>query len=257
MSKKTSRQTELLRIIEAQGLLPIKTLSSMLQVSEMTVRRDLQALQGRAPMAEGLFEDGTTAEGLGNGGDYSLLQALEKANQQKNRIGRFAASLIQPNDVIVIDTGSTTARILPHIPGDKNLTILCYNANVMLELRYKPGIQLLFCGGVYHQNTEMFESPESICYIERIRANKVFLSAAGIHRELGITCANAHEVPTKTAVIRSSQERILVADSGKFGQLRSSYFCSLDEVNTVVTDRHLSPQWQAFIKDKGITLHLV
>lgn len=255
MSKKASRQTELLRVIEAQGLLPIKTLSSILRVSEMTVRRDLQALQKPA-QAQGLLPN-EVGKGIGSTSDYSLLQALEKANRQKNRIGLFAASLIMPNDVVIIDTGSTTARILPHIPADKNLTILCYNANVMLELRYKAGIQLLFCGGVYHQNTEMFESPESIKFIERIRANKVFISAAGIHKKLGITCANAHEVPTKNAVMRSSQERILVADSGKFGQLRSSYFCGLNEINTVVTDSQLGDDWQIYIKEKGIGLHLV
>lgn len=251
MGKKAQRQSELIRIIQAQGLLPVKTLSSILGVSEMTVRRDLEAMQYHpAEKLDGL-------EAVPQNGDYSLLQALEKANEQKNSIGRFAASLIEPNDVIIIDTGSTTARMLSHIPSDKSLTVLCYNANVLLDLRYKPGIQLLFCGGVYHQNTEMFESPEGIQFIERTRANKVFLSAAGVHRELGITCANAHEVPTKNAVIKSSSQRILLVDSGKFDQLRSAYFCELEDVNTIVTDKNLPEDWQRLIQNKGIELHMV
>lgn len=257
MSKKLQRQNELIRIIKAQGLLPIKSLASILQVSEMTVRRDLEALQYIAS-SDSKKTTSLSASGSSiNGTEYSLLQALEKSNEQKNRIGAFAASLIRPNDVVIIDTGSTTARILPHIPSNKNLTVLCYNANVMLELRYKAGIQLLFCGGVYHQNTEMFESPEGIHFIERTRANKVFLSAAGVHKELGITCANAHEVPTKNAIIKSSSERILMLDSGKFDQIRSSYFCELNDVTAIITDSDLSADWQARIADKGITLHLV
>ena len=242
MSKKVQRQNELVRIIEAQGMLPVKTIASMLNVSEMTVRRDIEALGE---------ESGSVLN------EYNLLQALENSNEQKDRIGKKAASLIEPNDVIIIDTGSTTARILPYVPADKNLTVVCYNANVLMELRYKPGIRLLFCGGVYHPNTEMFESPEGIQFIERTRANKVFLSAAGVHAELGVTCANSHEVPTKNAVIKSSSERILVADSDKFGQVKSSYFCELDDVGTVVTDKNLSQEWEEFLKQKGIQVHLV
>lgn len=248
MGKENVRRQKLISIIAAQGRLPVKTLSSMLGVSEMTVRRDLEALEGmQAP------NETDTSEG----GEYSLLAALEKSNSQKDKIGKYAASLIQPDDVIIIDTGSTTARMLPYIPSDRNLTVLCYNANVLLELRHRPGIQLLFCGGVFHPNTELFESPEGIQFIERTRANKVFLSAAGVHKDLGVTCANTYEVPTKTAVIKSSGERILLADSGKFGQLRSAYFCELSDVSRVVTDAGLSDAWRSLLEEKGIPVHIV
>lgn len=245
------RQAGLIRLIQAQGLLPVKTLSSLLGVSEMTVRRDLETLQYHKP------NDMESPKSPSQGESYSLMQALALANEQKDNIGRFAVSLIEPNDIIIIDTGSTTARMLPHIPSDKGLSVLCYNANVLLSLRYKPGIQLLFCGGVYHPNTEMFESPEAIQFIQRTRANKVFLSAAGVHRDLGITCANTHEVPTKNAVIHSSQQRILLVDSGKFDQLRLAWFCGLEDVNTIVTDKNLPEDWQQIIQDKGIELYMV
>lgn len=249
-NKKLQRQNKLIDIIKKQGRLPIKTLSSMLDVSEMTIRRDLESLTDLTVQAD------LTGDEAGNA-EYSLIQALEKANAQKDRIGKFAASLIQPDDVIIIDTGSTTARILPHIPTNDNLTVLCYNTNVLLELRNKPGIRILFAGGVYHHNTEMFESPEGIQFIKRTRANKVFLSAAGVHRELGITCANSHEVPTKNAIIRSSSEKILVVDSSKFGQLRSAYFCELSDISMVVTDAGITADWQEYLTAKGIVLHIV
>ena len=159
--------------------------------------------------------------------------------------------------MIIIDTGSTTARILPYLPENMNLTILSYNANVLIELRHKPGIQLLFCGGNYHLNTEMFESEEGIAFIRRIRANKAFLSAAGIHRELGITCANTYEVATKQAVISSSSQKILVSDSSKFGRLRSAYFCDLDEIDTIITDHSLPKDWRDELSQRKIELHEV
>ena len=246
MKKQTKRQEKLIQIIEKQGLLPAKNLASILQVSEMTIRRDLQALQFKP-----------AAENIQANSEYSLLHALKKSNDQKNRIGKFAASLIDNNDVIALDTGSTTARMLPHISKEQNLTILCYNANVLLELKDNPGINLIFCGGIYHKETEMFECPESIQFIQRTRANKVFLSAAGIHRKLGITCINSYEVATKQAIIQSSLERILVADSGKFSQISPAYFCDISDIDTIVTDNNLETKWQNLIISKGIKLYLV
>lgn len=243
MTKKEQRQSLLLQIISAQGMLPIRTLATRLAVSEMTVRRDLAELELGHPSD-------------GEEGGYSLLQELEKANAQKEQIGRAAAALIEPRDVIAIDTGSTTAKILPHIPTNYDLTVLCYNANVLFALRNRPGIRLLMCGGVYHPNTEMLESAEGVSFIRRIRVNKAFLSAAGIHQTLGVTCANPYEVAVKEAVLQSSSQKILVADSGKFGQVRSSHFCDLSQLDTIVTDTQLSPQWQADLEEAGVALRL-
>lgn len=244
-SRKGKRQQDLINIIETQGMLPVRSIAAMLNVSEMTVRRDVEKLRN---------DGGAAGE---QSGQYNLLEAIEHSNHQKEEIGKYAASLIEPNDVIIIDTGSTTARILPYLPENMNLTILSYNANVLIELRHKPGIQLLFCGGNYHLNTEMFESEEGIAFIRRIRANKAFLSAAGIHRELGITCANTYEVATKQAAISSSSQKILVSDSSKFGRLRSAYFCDLDEIDTIITDHSLQKYWRDELRQRNIELHEV
>lgn len=248
--KQIKRQQKLLNIVERHGLLSVQSLAVMLGVSEMTVRRDLKKLRETSCQFD--------QKGEGSINDYSLLNAIEYANQQKDRIGKMAASLIEPNDVIAIDTGSTTARILPYLPDDKNLTVVCYNANIMLGLRHKAGMQIMFCGGIYHLNTEMFEGKEGIQFIRRIRINKAFLSAAGVHNELGITCANTYEVPTKQAVIASSAQKILLADSSKFGKLRSAYFCDLDDIDTVITDSSLTEERREEITEhENITLHLV
>lgn len=251
MSRKKQRQNELVLILQAQGLIPAKTLASMLNVSEMTIRRDMEELQFRPVPQE------NSAPATPYSSEYNLLKALEDSHAQKERIGKFAASLVEPNDVVIVDVGSTTARIVPNLAEDMNLTVLCYTANIMLALRHKRGINTMVSGGVYHPNTEMFESPEGIQFIQRTRANKFFLSAAGIHKELGITCANIYEVSAKEASIKSSSERILVADSDKFGLLRTSYFCDLSMIDVIVTDINLSQDWQSHIQSLGITLHLV
>lgn len=252
MGNKAQRQNQLIDIIKEKGILPVRTLSSILGVSEMTVRRDLDELQNTPVNALHPQEEPKNSEQ-----EYSLLTALQQSNEQKSKIGKFAASLIQKNDVLIIDTGSTTAKMLPHIPNGQNLTILCYNTNVLFHLTQNTDAKLLFSGGFYHRNAEMFESQEGLQLISRTRANKVFIAAAGIHRELGITCSNNYEVATKTAAMKSSQEKILVADSSKFDKLCSSYFCSLSDIDTIITDSNLSEEWRDYLTKSGITLHLV
>ncbi|WP_243116506.1 DeoR/GlpR family DNA-binding transcription regulator [Hydrogenoanaerobacterium saccharovorans] len=156
-----------------------------------------------------------------------------------------------------MDTGTTTERIVPHLPTNKDITVLCYNINVLMELRRNPGVKMMFAGGYYHSNTQMFESAEGISFIRSLRAQKVFVSAAGIHEGLGVTCIENYEVPTKRAILKSSLEKILVADSSKFDVVRSAYFCDLSQINTIVTDSGLSDEWKHRLTAMGITLHLV
>lgn len=251
LGKKDQRQAELLDIIRKQGMIPIKKMASQMRVSEMTIYRDLNDLKYHTKESD--FHD--------NHEDppppYNLLQAIQKANEQKERIGKFAAGLLSENDVIILDTGSTTNCMLNHFPENKNISVVCFNANVLLELRHKPGIQIFFAGGVFHPNTEMCESPEGISFLRRLRANKVFLSAAGIHENLGVTCANEYEIATKKVILESASEHILLADSTKFGQVRSSYFCDLDAIHSIVTDSNLSGQWQETLSVLNIPFYMV
>lgn len=259
MNKKAKRINRLIDILKVRSFVSIKELSSMLEVSEMTIRRDLEVLEQNR-IAENVY--GTTVynpahTAVKNDNEYSLLGETEKQNAQKEAIGRFAASLVEAEDIIIIDTGSTTQHIVPFLPANKNLSVLCYNINILMELRRNPGVKMLFAGGHYHNNTQMFECPESISFIRGVRAQKVFVSAAGVHSELGLTCVHSYEVPTKRAILRSSLQKILVADSSKFGAVRPAYFCDLSEISAIVTDKGLSQEWRERITELGIALHLV
>ena len=225
----------------------------------MTIRRDLAVLKNNQ-VAENV---GGTAfyrpASIGSliDPDYNLSEELVKQNIQKDNIGRFAASLIDKDDIVIIDTGTTTEKIAPYIPENLNITVLCYSTNILQELHSKTSIQLLFAGGFYHPKTQMFESSQGITFIQSIRAKKVFISAAGIHPELGVTCVNNYEVPTKHAILKSSLHKILVADSSKFDKIRPAYFCDLQQINTVITDDGIPSHWIDLLESEGIQVHIV
>ncbi len=255
MNKKERRQADLIKIIETYGNLPTKEIASMLHVSQMTIYRDLKELSSKSGIALSPAENSKNDTSAPP--PYNLLQAIHESNDQKERIGKFASTLIKHDDIIILDTGSTIDRMLSYIPENKNISVVCFNANVLCKLRHKQGIKIFFAGGIYHPNTELCESAEGIMFLSRLRANKVFLSAAGVHETLGVTCANEYEIATKKAILESASEHILLADSQKFGQVRSSYFCDLDDVHHVITDQKLSPKWQQTLKSLRIALTMV
>ena len=256
MKKKIQRANKIIEILKENNGATVKYLASTLGVSEMTIRRDLQVLKDNN-IVNNVY--GATIYNPSNkieefGPSYNINDEVIKHKDEKFRIGKAAATLVQPNDIIIIDTGTTTQHLAENIQKDLKLTALVYNINILNALKNNPNINLIFSGGYFHPNTQMFESPEGISLIEKIRAAKVFISAAGIHNQLGVTCSNNYEVATKRAVIKSSVEKILLADSDKFDVVKSSYFADLSEFNTIITDSNLSDEWINHIKDLGIKL---
>lgn len=258
MNKKKKRINQILTILKEKKNISVKDMASLFHVSEMTIRRDLSTLKNNNLINRSYgyaVYSGTSADEPGN--DYELSTERIKQDAEKDKIGSFATSLISPGDILIIDSGSTTDKLVKYIPDDLDITVLCYNYSLLSQLIKKRGVRLLFAGGYFHPRVEMFESPQGIAFIESIRATKLFLSAYGIHEKLGMTCAHNYEVLTKRAGIKSALTKILLADSSKFGKVRTAYFAQLEEIDVIVTDSGLSPEWKAIIEQAEIELHIV
>jgi len=242
---------------QAAGVSSIRELAGRLDVSEMTIRRDLELLASDNVVR--LLHAGAvlvTPAAEASPPRYSLSEAGSHMAEEKRRIGRKAASLIRPQDIVIIDSGSTTESLVNAIPDGLPLTLICFSLNILVAAHRNKECRIVFAGGVLHENTLMFESPEGAQLIGRYRANKAFLSASGVSDRLGVTCANSYEVETKKAAIASSLERILVADSSKFGRIHPSHFAELRDFSTLVTDAVLPAENAEFIRGNGIELLL-
>jgi DeoR family deoxyribose operon repressor len=188
---------------------------------------------------------------------YELNHAKSTQDTEKKSIGAFAASYINNGDIVVIDTGSTTEMLAENIPDDLEATILCYNANILSSLRLKEKLTLIFSGGKYHPTTQMVESPQGVELIKSMRFTKAFISAAGIHAGLGVTCVFDYEVATKKAIMDSSVEKILLFDSSKFNQVKPAYFGDLTDFDVIITDNDISDEWRELISAHNIKLYTV
>lgn len=251
MGKKDIRIKSVAKTINKKPDITIKELAKMYHVSEMTIRRDLNVIQNENI----LDQQGTNGFDINN--EYSFYSEQVKYLPEKEKIAQFATKLIESDDVLILDNGTTTSVLAKYIPTDQNVTVLCYNYQVLSQLQSNGFSSTIFAGGYYHPSDQMFESEEGVALIKRNRATKIFVSASGVHETLGLTCAYNYEVATKTAALNSSDIKILVADSSKFGAIRPGFFAKLTDIDIVITDEKLKKEWVEKLQNLGIELHLV
>jgi DeoR family transcriptional regulator, deoxyribose operon repressor len=254
---KDNRIREIVNLVKQNRHVEIKELKERLDVSEMTIRRDLSQLAndnvvklipGGAVIRQAVEPDEEK---------YQISHEGRIHTREKVAIGQKACALIEPDDAIILDIGSTTEYVAKLLREDVPLTVLCCTINNLVEVYRKKNCNIIFPGGYLHANELMFESPEGIELIRRTRADKAFVSAAGVHAELGITTVYPYELETKRAILHSARSRILLADSSKFGNTRSVYFADLKDFNVVITDSGIPDEYRALCESLKITLHVV
>ena len=247
------RIQDIVNSLRLRNVVSIKDLTSRFSVSEMTVRRDLNLLANENIVE--LIPGGAVLK-MPPDSEKSYFVTNEESVRaiEKLKIGQKAVSFVEPNDTIILDIGTTTEYIAKLLREDMPITVLVFTFNSLVEIYRKKNCRIIFAGGDFHPDTMAFESPEGIEIIKRTRADKVFVSAAGIHRDLGVTTVYPHELLLKKTILRSTKNRILVADSSKFGQTKSMYFADLSDFQTVITDAEIPDDYARFIRESGIEL---
>ena len=256
--KRQDRITRILDSLSSAGGASIKDLAAALDVSEMTIRRDLELLSddGKVRLVHaGAVASVLSAEGVPRG--YTLSDFRGPGAEEKMRIGQKAASLVEPGDVVIIDSGATTEWLARSIPPELPVTILCFALNIALHAGRHPSRTVVLAGGAMREETLVCESPEGVSLVRRYRANKAFLSAGGVSDSLGVTCIDASEAELKKAAVASSQTRILLADSRKFGRVTPAWFADLKDFDAIVTDAGISLGFVEIARNLGIALHVV
>jgi len=255
---KAQRLNAIVQTLQITRAASVHELSEQLKVSHMTVRRDLTTLVAdeKVKIFHGSVILHPKSDPDGRESYYSLIAAGAEHPELKRRIGQLAASLIEPEDTLLIDVGSTTEYLAKYLPRDFSYTVLCFSLNVVSEAVRRGNCKTLFGGGAYHENTLMFEGRESLDMIRNFRATKAFISASGVTGQFGVTCMNSYERETKKAILQSSVRKILLVDSSKFGVIRSDYFAELSAFDEIVTDAGIPEEYATSITDQGTTLRI-
>jgi len=250
------RKAALIEYLSKHGGGTVKELSQLLQVSEMTVRRDLKQLE-----AQGMI--------IPSHGGVVFVQSLmkepalnEKAAKNKDIKDRIAAYAVEhfvsEGDVIMLEGGTTIAGMAPYLRKFRQLTILTNGLDTLNRLRDLSGENtVLCCGGTLRGISGTFVGPVAQSFFKQFHANTVFLSALGFAPETGFTDPNIMDTEIKKAMIHSSQRTIMLIDSTKFGVKSLTTFVTIQDVDVVVTDSGISEQMRRYLENQNVELHVI
>ncbi len=244
------RKTQILFLLNQSQSILVSDLATSLDVSETTIRRDLQDLE-----EQGLLK-------RTHGGAITFQMAsfepsmVEKADfyaEQKMQIAKQAVAMVKTGDTLLLDSGTTTlqmARILP----DQNLTIVTNSLPIGTELSRRKNIKLVMLGGELRSNTEALVGAYCEMILQNIHVDKVFLGANGIDLFKGVTTPNSAEASTKRAMIQTGRQVILVADHSKFGQIHFAKICDVKDLSCIITDELPSAEYLSEFTKQNIAV---
>ena len=227
--KATRRVADLLGRVQGGAMLALSEAADLFDVSEMTVRRDVAASKGRLAVLGGHVI--AVAEP-----PYALDREQDAHLTDKIAACEHALSVIEQDDTIFIDSGTTTCHIAGRLAQDRNLTVVCFAMNVAAILSRMPGIRWILTGGQYQPATASFLSPHGPEMLKDVRLNKAFISAGGVHAKLGVSCANFSEVGMKRTAIACAAQSYLVIDGSKVGKVKPAYFAACSDFEAIICE---------------------
>jgi DeoR family L-fucose operon activator len=246
------RYEKIVSLVGERGSIRVSELSELCQVTEETIRRDLDRLEqsGRLRRSHGgAVSVKDTPQHL------EIPFALREITnaEEKKRIALEAIKRIQPNDRFLLDASSTAWYMASDVP-DLPLTVLTNSIKVAMELSIKEKIEVISTGGFLAKRSLSYVGPLAERSLDAYHVDKVFLSCKGVHLDRGISESNELQARIKERMIGMADEVILLADSSKFGVQAFTHVADLAEVDVIITDRRIAKDTKVQLEDRGITV---
>ena len=232
------RRERIQEYLAVHKIVRMDDLYSMLDTSEATVRRDLEWLE-RQGVVERTHGGAILSQRLTFEPEYIL--RAQKHPDEKRLIGKVAASLIDNNDVVFINSGTTTTQVIRHIRADAGITVLSNNVYAALEMG-NAGYKHLLIGGEFQSQSNSVAGRFAIDNLRQVYADKAILGVDGVSLLHGCTVpSNAEAEVVRQMIERTRGEVIIVADSSKWGIVSNFQVASIDEIDKLITDEEFDP----------------
>ena len=245
-----SRRKKILERIQETGEVLITDLSKEFEVSEVTIRNDLENLERKNQLIRA--RGGAIHSENHVGIDQRLTEKNKMHTAEKTAIGKKAASLIQNGDTIIIDSGSTTAEIVKHLGEVRQLNVITNSLNIANLLTANPKVNVIIPGGYLRQDSMSLVGPLAEKNLRGFYVDKLFLSTDGFDTTQGIYTPNIDEAHLNSIMISIAKEVILVTDSSKFKRKSLAFICTIDKIKTVVTDKKIPEDDRKRLQDAGV-----
>nr|WP_231398406.1 DeoR/GlpR family DNA-binding transcription regulator [Conexibacter woesei] len=238
------RRQRILQAVRA-GTAHVSDLARVFEVSEMTVRRDLHALErdGKLERVHG--------GAVGSVPERPFGEIALEGQELKQGIGRAAAALVQDGQTVMLDIGTTTLEVARHLRG-RRVTLITTNLAALDELRDDEHVEIVLPGGLVRRNYRSTVGVLAEEALRQLNADVAFLGTSAVDQDLSVWDTTMIEVPVKRAIIRAASRVVLVADSEKFAMSGVVRICGPEDLDHIVSDAGLPAGDRAAIEDAGI-----
>ena len=244
------RRQSLLDILRKQPGLRVPELALTLDVSEGTVRNDLNALEEQGVLMR--VHGGAVLNQQDQFQNISFVRRYQQNAAAKLAIAREAAVLVNDGDSILMDASTTAYYFAKALSERKRLRVMTNGFEVARELAQNATNTVVLLGGVVNNESSSVTGLLSEHIIEELHIQKTFLSCSGFSLERGMTEVHLAEAQLKRKVIESSQELFALVDSTKFGKEDLTSFAHPGKIKCLFTDNHLSSEWAERLREAGI-----
>ena len=228
-----NRLFEMEEYIREKKTVSLNDLCERFNVSKNTVRRDIAEITSRSDIRK--TYGGVSAPH--NRIPPSFTERSSVNLDKKQLIGKYAAALVEDNDIIYIDSGTTTCQMIDYLSERKGLTIITHSLDVMNKVAQYPDIDLISMSGSLNRKTLSFTGQSTIDVLRDFNIGKAFMAANGMTIQNGATQSTSIEFAIKKAVVARSNKVYLMIENRKFGETTLLTYCRPENIDKIITDK--------------------
>lgn len=245
------RRQQILHLLRQKKRVSVASLARKLHVSERTVRRDLAELEA-SRLVDRVRGGAALPE---RGQDVSIFTRSRVEREAKAAIARCALQLIEPDQRLILDAGTTTFELARQLPRDFRLTIVSNAINVVSVLVEHDQVEVVVTGGILRQPTLSLVGPQAVASLSGVTADMAVLGCTAMDGR-GLYNSNLLEAEVKQAMIRASRRVVVVADATKLGRQDFALFANWQDIDIFVTDRRIPLAAVEAIRSHGVEVRV-
>ncbi len=246
------RQQAIAELVRSKGRASVSALAERFEVTSETVRRDLASLERAGHLQR--VHGGAVRPGLVQIVDEQGIGEREASHaDQKVAIGRAAMRFLPPDGgSLALDAGTTTYQAALNIPTDRRLSVVTSSLPLATLLAEHPSATLHLVGGRVRSLTQAAVGADTVSRLRQFRSTVAFIGTNGVSEGLGLSTPDPDEAAVKSALVRSAQRVIVLADSSKMNREDFAGFADLEDVDVLITDAGIDPTFSAVLSARGI-----
>ena len=243
------RRNEILMKLQAERRVVVSELSQLYDVSEETIRRDLEKLVNEG-VAIKSYGGAVINENANLEVPFNIRKNYNVVGKQK--IAEQIAAMVKDGESLMLDASSTAVYIAKALKEKKNLTVITNSIEIIVELMDMPEWKVLSTGGLSREGSFALVGPQTDKMLKSYHVDKTIISCKGFDLESGITDSDELHANNKITMLGAAGKKILAVDKSKFDKTAFTAIGALDDITTVVTDEEPDRRWLQAFEEAGI-----